>query len=51
MKDVLRTSKDGYIYAPSKHGLGMDIDWEKMKTKIIHSIYCDVGKKISNVHA
>ena len=51
MKDVLRTSKDGYIYAPSKHGLGMEIDWEKMKTKIIHSIYCDTGKKISNVHA
>ena len=29
----------------------MEIDWEKMKTKIIHSIYCDTGKKISNVHA
>lgn len=51
MKDVLRTNKDGYIYAPTKPGLGMEIDWEKMKTKIIHSIYCDTGKKISNVHA
>ena len=51
MKDVLRTNKDGYIYAPTKPGLGMEIDWEKMNEKIIHSIYCNDGRNISNVHS
>ena len=51
MKDVLRTNKDGYIHAPTKPGLGMEIDWEKMNEKIIHSIYCNNGRNISNVHS
>ena len=50
MKDVLRTSKDGYMYAPTKPGLGMEINWEQMKTKIIHSFVCDTKKQIGNVH-
>ena len=51
MKDVLRTSKDGYMYAPTKPGLGMEIDWDKMMSKSIYSIACEDGKKISLVHS
>ena len=51
MKDVLRTSKDGYMYAPTKPGLGMEINWEEMKKKIIHTFYCDKNKKIGLVHS
>ena len=51
MKDVLRTSKDGYMYAPTKPGLGVEIDWDKMKTKIINSFYFDKNKKVGLVHA
>jgi len=51
MNDVLRTSKDGYMYAPSKPGLGMEINWDKMKTKLIHTFYCDKNKKIGLVHS
>ena len=50
MKDVLQTKKDGFIYAPTKPGLGMEIDWDKMSSKIIYSITCDVEKNISQVH-
>ena len=51
MKDVLRTGRDGYMYAPTKPGLGMEVNWEQMKTKIIYSFLCDTNKKIGNVHA
>jgi len=51
MKDVLRTSQDGYMYAPTKPGLGMEIDWDKMMSKNIYSITCEEGKKISLVHS
>ena len=51
MKDVLRTSQDGYMYSPTKNGLGMEIDWEQMKTKVIHSFMCDKKKQIGHVHA
>ena len=51
MKDVLRTNKDGYMYAPTKPGLGMEIDWDKMMSKSIYSIACEEGKKISLVHS
>ena len=50
MKDVLRTGRDGYMYAPTKPGLGMEVDWEQMKTKTIYSFLCDTNKKIGNVH-
>ena len=46
MNDVLRTKKDGFMYAPTKPGLGMEIDWEQMKTKVIYSFSCDNNKKI-----
>ena len=51
MKDVLRTSNDGYMYAPTKPGLGMEINWDKMKTKLIHAFYCDTNKNIGHVHS
>jgi len=28
MKDAIRVDKDGYVQAPTKPGLGYDIDWE-----------------------
>ena len=51
MKDVLRTKNDGYMYAPTKPGLGMEINWDQMKSKVIHSFLCDKNKKIGHVHA
>ena len=51
MKDVLRTSKDGYMHAPTKPGLGMEIDWKKMKEKVIYQFHCDKSKNIGHVHA
>ena len=46
MHDVLRTKKDGFMYAPNKPGLGAEINWEVMKTKVIYSLLCDSNKKI-----
>ena len=46
MHDVLRTKKDGFMYAPTKPGLGAEINWEVMKTKVIYSLLCDSSKKI-----
>lgn len=37
MKDTLRIAKDGYVYAPTKPGLGFEIDYgllEKMTTRV-----------------
>jgi L-alanine-DL-glutamate epimerase-like enolase superfamily enzyme len=31
MKDVIRVGKDGYVDAPTKPGLGYDVDWEKIR--------------------
>ena len=30
MKDQIRMAKDGYVYAPTKPGLGYDIAWDKL---------------------
>ena len=35
MNDVLRTKDDGFMHAPTKPGLGVEINWDLMKTKII----------------
>ena len=50
MHDVLRTNKDGYMYAPTKPGLGVEINWDLMKTRVIHSFYCDKKKEVGLVH-
>ena len=50
MHDVLRTNKEGYIHGPTKPGLGVEINWEKMKTKVITSFYCDKNKEAGSVH-
>lgn len=31
MKDVIRCGKDGYVDAPTKPGLGYDIDWDQIR--------------------
>ena len=49
MNDILRTKNDGYMYAPKKNGLGVEINWEIMKTKIIYSYKCDKDKKIKKI--
>ena len=51
MHDILRTNKDGYMYAPIKPGLGMEVNWELMKKRVIHSFICDENKKIGFVHS
>ncbi|GHS97926.1 mandelate racemase [Synergistales bacterium] len=28
MKDTIRVQKDGYVYAPTKPGIGYDLDWD-----------------------
>ena len=38
MIDVVRTQADGYVYAPDKPGLGLDVDWEAMEHATIHSL-------------
>ena len=38
MKDVIRVAKDGYVYAPTKPGLGYDIDWEAVKKLTIEEV-------------
>lgn len=35
MKDVTRTQSDGYVYAPQKPGLGVEIDWDAMQAATI----------------
>jgi len=29
----------------------MEINWEEMKKKLIHSFYCDTNKNIGHVHS
>lgn len=36
MQDVVRTQPDGYVYAPQKPGLGVDIDWDAMQAATVH---------------
>ena len=36
MQDVIRTQSDGYVYAPQKPGLGVDIDQDAMQAATIH---------------
>ena len=49
MHDVLRTNSDGYMYAPKKNGLGVEINWNVMKSKTIYSFQCDSNKKIKDI--
>ncbi|HSV78124.1 MAG TPA: mandelate racemase/muconate lactonizing enzyme family protein [Ramlibacter sp.] len=38
MKDVIRVGKDGYVDAPTKPGLGYDIDWDQIKSLTIKEL-------------
>jgi L-alanine-DL-glutamate epimerase-like enolase superfamily enzyme len=38
MKDVIRVGKDGYVDAPTKPGLGYDVDWDSIKTLTLREI-------------
>ena len=51
MKDVLRTNKEGFMLAPTKPGLGMEINWPEMDKKVIYKFICDKNKKIGHVHS
>ena len=37
MKDVIRTQADGYAYAPTSPGLGLEVDWDAMEAATILS--------------
>jgi L-alanine-DL-glutamate epimerase-like enolase superfamily enzyme len=34
MKDGIHVQKDGFVYAPTKPGLGYDIDWEQIEREV-----------------
>ncbi|MEO7938748.1 MAG: enolase C-terminal domain-like protein [Burkholderiaceae bacterium] len=38
MKDVIRVTKDGFVEAPTKPGLGYDVDWEQIKSLTIKEL-------------
>lgn len=38
MKDVIRISEDGYVDAPTKPGLGYDIDWDVVEKSTVKSV-------------
>ena len=38
MNDVIRTQRDGFVYAPTGPGLGLEVDWKAMEAATIHSI-------------
>jgi len=38
MKDTIRVAKDGFIYAPTKPGLGYDIDWDEVDRLTVREI-------------
>jgi L-alanine-DL-glutamate epimerase-like enolase superfamily enzyme len=37
MKDVIRTQPDGYVLAPQRPGLGVEVDWKAMEAATICS--------------
>ncbi len=38
IKNAIRTGKDGYVNAPQGPGLGIQVDWEAIKSATIHKI-------------
>ena len=36
MIDVIRSDANGYVHAPQKPGLGLDVDWEQMESATFH---------------
>jgi L-alanine-DL-glutamate epimerase-like enolase superfamily enzyme len=38
MHETIRTGADGYVTAPTRPGLGYEIDWEAMEAATIHRI-------------
>ena len=41
MKDVIRSQPDGYVYAPTGPGLGLEVDWEAMEAATILSFVAE----------
>ena len=44
MKDVIRTQPDGYVYAPSGPGLGVEVDWNAMDAATIYTFDTRPGR-------
>ena len=36
MHDVIRSDSEGYVQAPTKPGLGLEVDWEAMEAATFH---------------
>ena len=36
MIDVIRSDAEGWVHAPQKPGLGLDVDWEQMESATFH---------------
>jgi L-alanine-DL-glutamate epimerase-like enolase superfamily enzyme len=41
MHDVIRSDADGYVQAPTKPGLGLDVDWDQMESATFHQFTID----------
>jgi L-alanine-DL-glutamate epimerase-like enolase superfamily enzyme len=37
MHDVIRSDANGYVHAPTKPGLGLDVDWDQMEAATFHN--------------
>ena len=38
MHDAIRSDASGYVRAPTKPGLGLDVDWERMEAATLHRL-------------
>ncbi|MEE2659559.1 MAG: enolase C-terminal domain-like protein [Candidatus Latescibacterota bacterium] len=36
MRDVIRSDGEGFVHAPTKPGLGVEVDWEQMRSATFH---------------
>ena len=50
MHDLIQSDSDGYVHAPTKPGLGLDVDWPAMKAATFHEFTIDKGGAPGSVH-
>ena len=43
-KDVIRIDKDGYVHAPTKPGIRIDLDWNEIKRLTIKKFDSNINK-------
>ncbi|NQW16840.1 MAG: hypothetical protein HQ478_05065 [Chloroflexi bacterium] len=50
MHDVIRSDSNGYVHAPTKPGLGLEVDWPAMEAATFHEFTIDQGGAPGSVH-